>query len=542
MIALGTTQASVWGYSTAIYPTTITGQSNSSTIVGAFTKPTIVSDGNAYSIMSNANVTIGGIVRQNVIMKITPGNTNTATTNWSQATTTYIFPDAVYPVDPVTGFGRQPWTQSQNNADVNFNTGVLASNGLIYWPPHGGGLFIIFNPVDETWKTAAIYPTVVSILSAGAATSLVLGTDNKIYVFPAVSGARPYRITTSPNAMSDIAEFGFITALSSVLGVTTPTLPQSWKDSAGNVYSDTTASLNGVIAGHSRPGSTESATLSYIIDLIVHPLGRIYLLPIGGRGRIFYIDIANWNNDRALVSASGLITTQALGVQKGLNLYYAFLEKPRDADHDINTLKIYLVSMLTSSNNATINDIKNSELLYIDPVTNNMGVVDMNYLSAVVASNNYPMSKRMSLSNGATQAWNKGNAGGTITNTGGYMITGADVPGSKADGIIKIPKNKQGIIYGQNEQQFIAFGPGQSFTGGGVNAIYPNHSKFISIPTSNVTTSFLSEIVSIKEYGPGITYFNYDSDLDKGMYEPPALANISTLGTTLFNSMFNKPK
>lgn len=542
MIALGTTQASVWGYSTAIYPTTITGQSNSSTIVGAFTKPTIVSDGNAYSIMSNANVTIGGIVRQNVIMKITPGNTNTATTNWSQATTTYIFPDAVYPVDPVTGFGRQSWTQSQNNADVNFNTGVLASNGLIYWPPHGGGLFIIFNPVDETWKTAAIYPTVVSILSAGAATSLVLGTDNKIYVFPAVSGARPYRITTSPNAMSDIAEFGFITALSSVLGVTTPTLPQSWKDSAGNVYSDTTASLNGVIAGHSRPGSTESATLSYIVDLIVHPLGRIYLLPIGGRGRIFYIDIANWNNDRALVSASGLITTQALGVQKGLNLYYAFLEKPRDADHDINTLKIYLVSMLSSSNNATINDIRNSELLYIDPLTNNMGVINMNYLTAVVASNNYPMAKRISLANGATQSWNKGPSAGTITNTGGYMITGADVPGSKADGVIKIAKDKQGIIYGQSEQQFIAFGPGQSFTGGGVNAIYPNHSKFISIPTSNVTTPFLSEIVSIKEYGPGITYFNYDSDLDKGMYEPPALANISTLGTTLFNSMFNKPK
>jgi hypothetical protein len=542
MIALGTTQASTWGYSTVVYPTSITAQSTSSSLVGVFTKPTIVSGGNTYSIMSNANVTIGGIVRQNVIMKITPGNTNTVTTNWSAATTTYIFPDAAYPVNPTTGFGRQPWTQGQANADVNFNTGVLASNGLIYWPPHGGGLFIIFNPVDETWKTAATYPTVLSTFTAGVVSSLVLGTDNKIYVFPAVSGNRPYRITTSPNAMSDVAEFGFTTALSSVLGVTSPTLPQSWRDSAGNVYSDTTASLNSVIAGHSRPGSTQSANISYIVDAIVHPLGRIYLLPIGGRGRIFYIDIANWNTNRELVSAPGLITTQALGVQKGLNLYYSFLEKPRDADHDISTLKIYLVSMLSSSNSSTINDVRNSELLYINPVTNNMGVINMNYLSAVVASNNYPMAKRMSLANGATQAWNKGPSASPIINTGGYIITGADVPSSKTDGVIKIAKDKQGFIYGQSEQQFIAFGPGQSFTGGGVNAIYPNHSKFISAPISVVTAPFVSEIVSVKEYGPGITYFNYDPDLDKGMYEPPTLANISTLGTTLFNSMFNKPK
>ena len=542
MFLLSTIQASTWGYSTAIYPTTITAQSTSSSIVGAFTKPTIVSGGNTYSIMSNANVTIGGISRQNAIMKIAPGTTNTATTNWSGATTTYIFPDALYPVDPITGFGRQPWTQGQANAEVNFNTGVLASNGLIYWPPHGGGVFIIFNPVDETWKTAATYPTSVPSFGAGGVSSLVLGTDNKIYVFPATSGGRPYRITTSANAMSDVAEFGFTTALSSVLGVTSPTLPQTWKDSAGTSYSDTTAALNGVIAGHSRPGSTQSANISYIIDVIVHPLGRIYLLPVGGRGRIFYIDINNWGTDRELVSAPGLITTQALGVQKGLNLYYAFLEKPRDASHDINTLKIYLVSMLTSSSSSTINDVKNSELLYIDPVTNTMGKIDMNYLSAVVLSNNYPMSKRISLANGATQAWNKGNAAGVTTNTGGYMITGADVPSSKADGVIKIAKDKRGIIYGQDERQFISFGPGQSFTGGGVNAIYPHHSKFISIPTSLLTSPFLSELVSVKEYGPGITYFNYDPDLDKSMYEPPTLANISTLGSTLFNCMFNKPK
>jgi hypothetical protein len=542
MIALGTTQASVWGYSTAIYPTAITFQSGTSAIVGSFTKLTMTPNGDAYSIMTTGNVTINGVSRQNVIMKVTPGSTNTATTNWSQATTSYIFSDATYPVDPVTGFGRQPWTQSQNNADVNFNTGVLASNGLIYWPPHGGGKFIIFNPVDETWKTAVTYPTVLSTFGEGAVTSLVLGTDNKIYVFPGTSGGRVYRITTSPNAMSDTAEFGFLTSLVPVLGPTTATLPQSWKDSAGNVYSDTTASLNSLIPAHTRPGTQPAAKLSYIIDAIVHPSGRIYLLPLNGRGRIFYIDIANWGTDRELVSATGLITTQALGAQKGLNLYYSFLEKPRDENHDISTLKIYLVSMLTSSSNASINDIKNSELLYIDPVTNNMGVINMNYRASIVSSNNYPMAKRISLANGATQSWNKGPSAGTITNTGGYMITGPDVSASKTDGVIKIAKDKQGIIYGQSEQQFTSFQPGQSFTGGGVNAVYPNHSKFISIPTSNVTSSFLSEIVSIKEYGPGITYFNYDPDLDKRMYEPPALANISTLGTTLFNSMFNKPK
>jgi hypothetical protein len=198
--------------------------------------------------------------------------------------------------------------------------------------------------------------------------------------------------------------------------------------------------------------------------------------------------------------------------------------------------------MLTSSTSSTINDVRNSELLYINPVTNIMGVINMNYLASVVPSNNYPMSKRMSLVNGATQAWNKGVTPNNITNTGGYIITGADVPGSKTDGVIKIAKDKPGIIHGQNEQQFIAFGPGQSFTGGGVNAIYPHHSKFIGVPTSAVITPFVSEIVSIKEYGPGITHFNYDPDFDKGMYEPPTLANISTLGTTLFNCMFNKPK
>jgi hypothetical protein len=198
--------------------------------------------------------------------------------------------------------------------------------------------------------------------------------------------------------------------------------------------------------------------------------------------------------------------------------------------------------MLSSSNSSTINDVRNSELLYIDPVTNIMGVINMNYLASVVPSNNYPMSKRISLANGATQAWNKGISPNNITNTGGYIITGTDVPSSKTNGSITIARDKPGIIHGQSEQQFIAFGPGQSFTGGGVNAIYPNHSKFISAPISVVTAPFVSEIVSVKEYGPGITYFNYDPDLDKGMYEPPTLANISTLGTTLFNSMFNKPK
>lgn len=544
MFLLTTIQSSTWGYSIANYTSDITSQSTSSSNVGVFTKPTLAPDGNMYAILTCASVTIGGSPRTNVILKITPGTTNTGSTNWSAATHTYIYPDpAVLPDGD--GFAKPNWVQTAQNAGIEFNTGILASNGLIYWPPiapdstitaTASGKWVVFDYTNDTWKLLTIYPNPLPAgMTRYLATSAVLGTDNKIYVFGGDVGIRYYRITTSPRANSDSSEFGYYTNSAQYsISYSITTVPLKYRGSDGNEYSDPTVALTGIAKGHQQPANPPAAKTGYISDVIVHPNGNIYLLPLNGRGRIFYIQPSQWGTQQELVSDPALITTFSEGVQLGSSFRYAFLEKPRDLTHDINSLKIYLVPSLIPGQTSTTN----KKLLYIDPINKTLNKIDMGYASV---TSGYILSKRISLANGATQTFNLVGSGSASTSTGGFILTGRDVPETNTTGVIKINRTQKGVFKNQDYGKFTSIDPSQSALGGGLNAIYPDHSKFISLPTALVNnTPFISELVSVKEYGPGITNFNYDFDKDSRMYQIPN--DLVDLGPSLFNCMFNKPK
>jgi hypothetical protein len=565
MLTLGAIQASTWGYSIRVNPAGggLTGGGGS---LPTFTRPVMGFDGCLYAIASSGGTSqgpkINGVTQPNLIIKITPGTSNTATTNWTAGTITYLIPDANY-LTRDDGFGKPTWTVSTENASINYNSGVLASNGLIYFSPILGANFVIFNPALGLWKTSNIHPDRVDSTTtlAGKIHSCVLGGDNKIYVIP-TSGNKLYRIVTSTNALNDTWEQGYHT--------TTPTglfnAAMTYYDNTGTLQTDTSttgAGNAGIFyqAYYKSGGTTGASYMANITDAIYHPSGRIYIIPNLGRGRIFYIntDDTNWNTNKQVVSDAGLVVKNSSGVKQIPLFAYAFLEKPRDAAHASypgnNTLKIYLMpncgSQSATAPQTYYSNGNNYELIYIDPVTNTLHEIPMNFKYAN-SGNQYQVSKRVSLANGLNITTN---LAGTTDHKGGAVLTGWDIPSSDTDGAYTIKRNAvrndnipiSGIFTDQytgpgganvfNSEPGFAAG----FGGGGFNMPYPNHSKFIMLTGQNVGTAGIAEIISVKEYGPEITNFNYTNREKTGaIYEPPSDPQL--LGNSLFNSGFNKQK
>jgi hypothetical protein len=551
MLTLGAAQASTWGYSVnGLIPPGLVGGGNN---LPSFTKFTLGPDGNLYAISSNGGnfaPVINGTTQPTVILKVIPGTSNTGTTNYSEATFEYIYPDSGLAPNQ-SGFAKPVWNgRAGANAEVTFNTGILASNGLIYWPPLGSDRFVIFNPANGLWKLSNIHPDSVDSTTSIAKKiyGCVVGGDNKIYVIPALNN-KLYRIVPSTNASADTWEQGFYTT-TTPLGLFNTDM--SYYDNNGTLQSNdtsiTTIGAGTVTRAYAGSLNTGREVFNTIADAIYHPSGRIYLIPAGGRGRIFYINTGtDWNTNKQVVSEPGLTIATASGVNKVPYFAYAFLEKPRDTQHNLSTLKIYLMPQCpsrTSQSATALYANENYEMMYINPTTNTLHEIPMNFVYNT-SSNQYQVGKRISLPNGLNITVNLSAASAF---QGGAVLTGIDVPSSDTDGAYTIKRTAtrfdnipiNGITANQSVGLLYNSEPGQVNTaGGGNNLPYPHHSKFITNTGGAISDGGFIELVSVKEYGPGITNFNF-VDRDKNTYAPPS--NLGGLGQSLYNSNFNKPK
>jgi len=442
MISLGTHQAATWGYSVRdIAP--LAGAYGSASYIGLFTKPTLAPNGNMYAILGATAFNVSGTYEAFVIMKIVPGTSNTATTNYTPPTISYLVADNGVTANG-SGFAKPSWgapsavsSNTTDNALFRFNTGILASNGLIYFPPAQCGSndnkWVIFNPNSELWKvTDMLRPSGATFITNRAISSAVLGTDNKIYVFSVY--AQSFRITTTSNASADTVEDSYY---SNYFATTAPFGQSvlSWRDEAGTTYTDypdTTGFTPAYATDSAGSNSASARNFTAISDAIVHPSGCIYLMPGKGRGRIFYVKQSAWGTSGELVSAPNLRTTYT-GMTKNIQIQSAFLEKPRDASHDINTLKIYCVPRIAVDTQANLN-VSNG-ILVLDPVTQTMNIIAMSYSVNTTSGSFSNMSKLITLPNGMVMTFNKSTS---ISNDyGGTVLTGWDVPSSAVDGVRK---------------------------------------------------------------------------------------------------------
>jgi hypothetical protein len=575
MLTLAATQSSTWGYSYYNHPSFINAIGSSSNYVGSFTKPTLAPNGNMYAILVGGTSTINGVTNAFTILKITPGTTNTATTNFTPASFSYIYADNTVSAD-AGGFAKPTWGAPANlsaggsatdNSMTRFNTGILASNGLIYFPPIQCGScsttandwanytnkWVVFNPISDKWKVLNLHPS-VSITNGvpnGYINAAVLGSDNKLYVFPGGAAVPIYRITTTTNASGDAIETGYWASLTtSPLNNTN----MQWNSSAGTSYTDTASVSSGFTkAVDFGIGSTQNGRVNSFSDLIPHPNGNIYIIPSRSRGRIFYIKTSAFTTSLGLVSETGLHTSQVYsGTNKEFHGYYGIVEKPRNADHNINTLKIYLIPRIAGG---TVSANICNDVLCLDPVTNTLSIINLGFLNTVSGSAITGLSKKITLANGLSLMYNRATAniaGGSVASTatthhGCNIFTGWDVSTSVSNGAIAADRGASSIftnfantIYPATSLEYLTTtAPSQISTGGGNNAAYPHHSKFITFSNPTATERNVVEVVSIKEYGDGITYFNF-TDRDKPSVAPPV--NIGGLALSLFNMNHNKPK
>jgi hypothetical protein len=548
MFTLATHQAATWGYSFLQHPTlNVSGLSDSS--LGLFTKPILAPNGNMYAISLHEQTIVNGVTYNGVFLKITPGTSNSSTTNWSTATFLYIPADAT-PADD-NGFGKLSWSGTNTIGVVNFNTGVLATNGLIYFPPNVLTNWVVFNPTTEKWKITNQYkPNNQTSIGTRTINCAVLGTDNKIYALGSAS-TKAFRITTSALAANDTIEdshYAQFYGTSSPLGNNT-TL--SWKDSNNTTNTDTVTGLGGQTAAYTDApsGGTTLRNFNKAHHVLVHPSGKIFMLQARGRGRIFYIDIANWGNDREIVSEPSYYIQNVSGSEtEAFEGAYLVLEKPRDNNHDVNSLKIYIIPACTPSPPISPNSIGNqyasTKLFVIDPVLKTMSSVNMGYSKNVATSTDFRgMGARIVLPNGFAMAYNCYLGIFQINRQGGVIITGKDVPNPITTGANFITTSNKSPFYENNATvidnkltNLSLVSPKQSGINGSCTPSWPHNGKTIVYTSSKQ----IIEIVSVKGYGPDITNFNF-SERDKANYQLTP-SNLSTLGSTIYNSQYNNPK
>ncbi len=540
MITLATSQASTWGYSVVTHTSTQTGITGIlGDGVGMFTKLTLGPNGKFYSIYINNGITVNGITypqfsgTANVIVEITPGTTNTRTTNWSRATFNYLTPDPSVTISLTSGFGKPSWPAPQESAGLGFNTGILAPNNLIYFAPLGHRIigsyhkWLILNPISGQWKFLTLYPGyptssypngVPALTSNAFLSAPVLGPDGLIYVLSAGLGTI-YRFQPTSNALGDEASIEqpsttYTTTNHPLIGTT-----KEWVTEAGTLTVDPTGPAGTIKAAVTDTNPSARSTLN-LVDAIAHPNGNIYWIPGNGRGRIFYTKPSLFGV-RPFVSATGLLHT------KEINCAYAFLEKPRDADHDPNTLKIYIVSK--SGTNALVEE----EVLCLDPVTHTLSVITLG-MGAAGSGGATGLGKNITLANGMHITKNYNGA----LQPGRTIFTGWDVPSTAANGVRTIPLNSPDPFNAQGSAAILGnVAPGQSNLGGGANVPYPHHSKFVGNLSTSSISSLFTEIVSVKQYGPEITNFNFTSR-DIPFYSVPSTG----LAGSIFNANFNKQR
>jgi hypothetical protein len=538
MVLSATVQSSIWAYGSHNYPkylgvTTGIGQPN----MGCWSSPTLAPNGKVYCLPVATTLADASTLQK--IAVITPGIPNTDTTNYTASTISFIDADGSSgkPLIPTTGSGTT-WRRYGQR-------GILAPNGLLYFIPENETSILVLDPVSETWDlksyTAIETDTGITagLISSFSFKSAVLGYDGYIYLIPNKSVTiriAPRNTAVNPSSV-DIYQKGYYdgsTAAKNFKGTTTASMYPYPKSSTG-VQLTSVANIR---------LSSAPAGLQYVGDIAMglqHPNGKIYMG--GGMTRwIFMLDPSNWGLSNEIYSDVNLDMSSYLLSGGGNNLKAfskdLFLPKLKTGQL-VNTLKIQYITD-TYLTTATITYDPLLQSLEIDPVTNTVS----------------PITSCFPLNTSGNGGTNLGNTGGLISNTiqlpSGLFLKTRSTAGTMSrfvltgdsEGVLSNYQNYGvsgvSVLAGLNNAAFQYAMGGYSRIGASV--IPPNEKATLTLVVGGEGASASDrsgEVVSIKQYSPGTTYFSYSDD-DKALYEIPT--NLADLPTSLYNSYCNKTK
>lgn len=550
MLTLAAAQSSIWGYDSKLsYDATGFTYTGSVNFIGTWTTPTLAPNGKLYSILSCASTTATGSANSYVIAIITPNNANHTSTNWSAASVQYVTADGSAN-RPYWDAPSSPLNSITNNSLIRFSQkGILAANGKIYFMPFkseinimGGPQWVVLTPGDTTttsWETVSFTNT---SYKPGALGGCVAGKDGYLYVIPNTDDTtstatacsffriHPKNVTIGGvTATVDTAYIGYWTGVSGRRFYADNVNSLTWRNSAGVTSTD-------IATGTNNKGITIDANNGSIADMIVHVNGNIYILPrSNSRGRIFYIKPSNFGTAQEICSETGLHINQISG-GSGLFLasHSAFYEsKKDDAFINNNSLNIFIIPNVQYSGGvvATTNFLN---IIKLYGATNTLASIPYTPILSGTSTDNlmaaFPMSNGTILLN---------NIGASTTKSLDQLLTGEDVPSTYK---LVTSTNTNGIIAGTSTQLNTDFGIGNAATN---RRDISSYHVGTNLSKTLVITNLLkiTELVPVKGYHPGVTYFNSylsePTDLSS-MYKIPT--NVTTTPTSLYNSQKNKLK
>jgi hypothetical protein len=537
MIVLGASiQSSIWGYGFSSYGRYLgAGTSVNFNLNGGWGAPTLAPNGYLYCLPTTDSI---DSVQLQKIAVIQQGTVNSATTNYTKGTISFVTADgsANRPLIPNTNFGGidAVWRRYVNR-------GILAPNGLIYFIPESERTILVLNPgtgpSDCSWslKTYDSIETDTGIIAGSLSKfsfkGAVLGQDGYIYLIP--NKACTIRIApknTSVNATStDVYQVGYYNASTPskifIPGATALTSTYFYPKDSSGVSLTTTPNI--ALGGQNN-------TRNYIGNVatgILHPNGLIYMG--GGATRwIFVLDPNNWGTSNEIFSAPNLYLSPSiiLSAAYSKDLY---LEKPKSLNpSDIQAVKIlYLTDTYFFNTSLPYDPLLNS--LVINTATNTVSAIGDGNQGSNLGSTGSLNGITLQMPNGLFYK----TASATATN-GRYLFTGPDVTGIKTKSVVR--DGTDTYTPGVNSATFAeTMGP---YSRSGASTILPGSKSNVSIVVggeSQLAGGFSGEMVSIKQYSPDTTYFNYTL-LERSIYQIPT--TLSTLPTSLYNSYCNTIK
>lgn len=530
----GIHQSSIWGYSVKDYnPALTSGVTFDFTDVdgefdpnygflGCWSPPILAPNGRMYSILTNGGAvkTSGAVETEHMIAIVTPNTSNSTQTNWQAISVDYAIADS--PSRPAWHSSIDGTGQGATNTLRFGGKGVLGNDGKIYFIPFSfvtGPMSIVvvtpgINASTTTWQLLAP-PT----QTAGSYIGGVLGGDGKIYFIPYSATAAFVRLDTNVGSPTyQQFETGYYDGSVGKRFYT--------NGMGGTVYKEdgTLLTLENI---------SVTPVDNRIIDAIYHPNGRIYFLPFDRRGRVFYCKLTSFGALGEIASTSGLTITKYLSGSS-----FA-IEKPTSPSVDKTTLKLYIypsIAKTVSSTNTTLLTTYSTDVLEINPTTNafTTNVWASQALFPGASNNNRiaGLGSLYTLPNGMIFKSNTSSV--TTTKHLVFLQTGIDRSGvTNFIGASSVSLTISGTV-ANSPNTYAVTG---SMNGSG-NAIGKAIGLGASLTTTSQNGAGWQEITSVKGYYPNVTLFNYDQTTEGSYYSPP----VSNIATSLFNTMFNKPR
>lgn len=563
MLALGSFQSSTWAYDYRPYTVYLGALTAGNTTIyqpnmGYWGTPTLAPNGSIYCLPLAAAESPSGTLIQK-IAKVDPGTMNTDSTNYTSATVSFI-------ADNASGRPTIPNGPPTSTTTRRYKSkGILAPNGRLYFFPDGNTTvttpsILSLNPNDDTWDlksyTDIATATGATLAGMGFAGGILHSSGEWIYFIPSnnvtmrmaprsVSGG--WTNPSNASTTDDLYEVGYFTGAASRRFMFNATSPVAAGGEATFKYpiGSDGSRLGGVANSTSTSTPVQTGYNLRIGSGIMHPNGKIYMG--GGATRwIFIMDPNNWGTITEIYSKTSLYTnTVSANTQ-----YLRFVLEKKKTNQDPTTLKIYLPSTSFNANQPTTPSTTLGDL-ELDPTNDSLsntgilkGVPIANATSGII--NVTPVI----MSNGVTIQTYPAAVNGGIIN---IIATGDDY-GSN------VKKALTGESFQSNNYMLTGFGGGEKLYNN--DAIYNTNGNYSTTgrsgtsiplggslkgktiviggdnPAGGRTRNLSGEIISIKGYAPGVTFFNHTSD-DDDIYTIPT--DLSTLGTSLYNSYFNTP-